>query len=186
MKKIFPLFCVLLLATVAACVAPVAPVTQPLASTAIVEPPPSLGPAPTAEPNTRPPEPAPPNTRPPEPAPPNTRPPEVATPVTGFEAITEAAVKFAAAELGVDAAAIQVISVEEVTWRNSCLGVDRLNEMCMDVITPGFRVVLSVDGQEIAVHTNQDASALRLADPAQGAPDVKPSSYHPAGIWPNS
>lgn len=176
MNKIFPLFCVLLLATVAACVAPVAPVTQPLASTAIVEPPPSLGPAPTAEPNTR----------PPEPAPPNTRPPEVATPVTGFEAITDAAVKFAAAELGVDAAAIQVVSVEEATWRNSCLGVDRLNEMCMDVITPGFRVVLSVDGQEIAVHTNQDASALRLADPAQGAPDVKPSSYHPAGIWPNS
>ena len=176
MNKIFPLFCVLLLATVAACVAPVAPVTQPLASTAILEPPPSLGPAPTAEPNTR----------PPEPAPPNTRPPEVATPVTGFEAITDAAVKFAAAELGVDAAAIQVISVEEATWRNSCLGVDRLNEMCMDVITPGFRVVLSVDGQEIAVHTNQDASALRLADPAQGAPDVKPSSYHPAGIWPNS
>ena len=176
MNKIFPLFCVLLLATVAACVAPVAPVTQPLASTAILEPPPSLGPAPTAEPNTR----------PPEPAPPNTRPPEVATPVTGFEAITDAAVKFAAAELGVDVAAIQVVSVEEATWRNSCLGVDRLNEMCMDVITPGFRVVLSVDGQEIAVHTNQDASALRLADPAQGAPDVKPSSYHPAGIWPNS
>lgn len=186
MNKIFPLFCVLLLATVAACVAPVAPVTQPLASTAILEPPPSLGPAPTAEPNTRPPEPAPPNTRPPEPAPPNTRPPEVATPVTGFEAITDAAIKFAAAELGVDAAAIQVVSVEEATWRNSCLGVDRLNEMCMDVITPGFRVVLSVDGQEIAVHTNQDASALRLADPAQGVPDVKPSSYHPAGIWPNS
>lgn len=176
MNKIFPLFCVLLLATVAACVAPVAPVTQPLASTAILEPPPSLGPAPTAEPNTR----------PPEPAPPNTRPPEVATPVTGFEAITDAAVKFAAAELGVDAAAIQVVSVEEATWRNSCLGVDRLNEMCMDVITPGFRVVLSADGQEIAVHTNQDASALRLADPAQGVPDVKPSSYHPAGIWPNS
>lgn len=176
MNKIFPLFCVLLLATVAACVAPVAPVTQPLASTAIVEPPPSLGPAPTAEPNTRPPEPAPPNTRPPEPA----------SPIAGFEAITDAAVKFAAAELGVDAAAIQVVSVEEATWRNSCLGVDRLNEMCMDVITPGFRVVLSVDGQEIAVHTNQDASALRLADPAQGAPDVKPSSYHPAGIWPNS
>ena len=176
MNKIFPLFCVLLLATVAACVAPVAPVTQPLASTAILEPPPSLGPAPTAAPNTR----------PPEPAPPNTRPPELATPVTGFEAIVEAAVKFAAAELGVDAAAIQVVSVEEATWRNSCLGVDRLNEMCMDVITPGFRVVLSVDGQEIAVHTNQDASALRLADPAQGVPDVKPSSYHPAGIWPNS
>ncbi len=176
MNKIFPLFCVLLLATVAACVAPVAPVTQPLASTAILEPPPSLGPAPTAAPNTR----------PPEPAPPNTRPPELATPVTGFEAIVEAAVKFAAAELGVDVAAIQVVSVEEATWRNSCLGVDRLNEMCMDVITPGFRVVLSVDGQEIAVHTNQDASALRLADPAQGAPDVKPSSYHPAGIWPNS
>lgn len=155
----------------ASCVAPTAPVAQPPASlqpapTATAEPPASLQPAPTAtpaaDPDTRPPEAADPNTRPPEAAPPNTRPPEAASPATGFEAISDAAVQFAAAELGVDPAAIQVVSVEEVVWRNSCLGVDVPGEMCLEALTPGYRVVLNVNGQEVAVHTNRDASVLRL------------------------
>jgi hypothetical protein len=179
-SKIFLLLSVLLMATAAACVAPAAPVAEPPASlqpapTATAEPPAALQPAPTPTPAPEP------NTRPPEEAPPNTRPPEPASPAAGFEAITGAAVQFAAAELAVDPAAIEVVSAESVEWRNSCLGVDKPGEMCMDVITPGYRVVLSVNGQQVAVHTNEDASVLRLADPAQGAPGVKPSSYD--GAW---
>lgn len=167
---------------VGGCVAPTAPPAEPPASlqpasTATTEPPASLQPAPTAMPAT------PPNTRPPEAAPPNTRPPEAASPATGFEAITDAAVQFAAAELAVDPAAIQVVSVEEVVWNNSCLGVDVPGEMCMEVLTPGYRVVLNVNGQEVAVHTNQDASTLRLANSAQGATSSKPASYDPAEIY---
>ncbi len=171
------LLCALLLVTAAACVAPTAPPpAEPPAPTATAEPPASLETAPTAPPATEP------NTRPQETVPPNTRPQEPAQPPSGFEAIAGAAVQFAAAELGVDPAAIQVISVEEATWRSSCLGVEKPGEMCMDVITPGYRVLLSVNGQEVAVHTNQEASVLRLTDPAQGAPSVKPSSFLPARI----
>jgi hypothetical protein len=174
------LFSVLLLATAAACVAPTAPVAEPPASvqpapTATVEPPAALPPAPTPTTALEP------NTRPPEAAPPNTRPPEAAPPAAGFEAIAGAAVQFAAAELATDPAGMEVVSVEPVEWRNSCLGVDKPGEMCMDVITPGYRVVLTVNGQQVAVHTNEDASVLRLADPAQGAPGVKPSSSD--GAW---
>ena len=177
------LLCALVLAAATACVAPTAPpATQPPASlqpapTATVQPPASLQTAPTPTPTAEP------NTRPPEPAPPTTRPPEAVSPVTGFEAIVDAAVKFAAAELGVDPAEITVLSVEAVEWRNSCLGVDKLGEMCMDVITPGYRVLLDVNGQEVAVHTNQDASALRLADPTLEPPSLSPTSYDPAEIY---
>ncbi len=184
MKTLILLLSAVLMAVAGGCVAPTAPVAEPPASlqpapTATAEPPASLQTAPTATPAAEP------NTRPPEAAPPNTRPPEAASPATGFEAITDAAVQFAAAELGVDPAAIQVVSVEEVVWRNSCLGVDVPGEMCMEALTPGYRVVLNVDGQEVAVHTNQDASVLRLADPAQGAPGAKPasSSWDPAEIY---
>lgn len=152
----------ILMAAVSACVAP----TPPPAS-----PPPAPTQTPAVEPDTRPPEAAPPTTRPPEAAPPTTRPPEAALPSTGFEAIADAAVQFAAAEMNADPASIQVISVDEVEWRNSCLGVDKPGEMCLDVITPGFRVLLDVDGQVVAVHTNQAATAMRLADPAQGLDD---------------
>ena len=175
MKPLFLLLCAsLMMLAMAACVAPAAPV---------VEPPASLQPAPTAtaEPPASP-QPAPPSTPAAEP---NTRPPEAAPPATGFEAIADAAVQFAAAELGVDPASIQVLSVDAVEWRNSCLGVDKPGEMCMEVITPGYRVLLDVDGQEVAVHTNQDARVMRLADPAQGVPSVKPVStpWDPAEIY---
>ncbi len=170
MKTICLLLSAALMITAAACVAPSAPAAEPLAS---------LQPAPTATPAAEP------NTQPPEAAPPNTRPPEAAPPATGFEFIASAAVQFAAAELGVDPASIQVLSVDAVEWRNSCLGVDKPDEMCLDVITPGYRVLLDVDGQEVAVHTNQDARVMRLADPAQGAPNVKPVStpWDPAEIY---
>ena len=179
------LLCALLMVAVSACVAPTAPpATEPPPSsqpapTATAEPPASLQPAPTQTSTVEP------STRPPEAAPPNTRPPELAPPATGFEAIADAAVQFAASELGVDPASIQVISVDAVEWRNSCLGVDKPGEMCLDVITPGYRVLLDVDGQEVAVHTNQAGTVLRLADPAQGLPSMEPVGvlWDPAEIY---
>ncbi len=104
---------------------------------------------------------------------------------TGTAAIGAAAVLFAAAELGVDPASIQVISVDAVDWNNSCLGVDKPGEMCLDVITSGYRVLLDVDGREVAVHTNQQGTVMRLADPAQDVPSIKPVStpWDPAEIY---
>jgi hypothetical protein len=158
-----------LILLLAACVAPAAlPAAQPPSSPPPTELPTSLPPAPTDTPVI------------------DVPPAEVEPPAaSGFEAIADAAVQFAAAELGVDPASIQVLSVDAVEWRNSCLGVDKPGEMCMEVITPGYRVLLEVDGQEVAVHTDQDARVMRLADPAQGVPSVKPVStpWDPAAIY---
>jgi hypothetical protein len=105
-------------------------------------------------------------------------PPSQAEPPAGAgpAAIADAAVQFAAGELGVEAGSIQVISVDAVDWNNSCLGAAQPDEMCLEVITPGYRVLLDVDGKEVAVHTNQAGTYMRLASPAQGVPAIKPVS----------
>lgn len=134
------------------------------------------------------------------PAPPATQPPAppTATPViaippaeveplagaAGPAAIVDAAVRFAADELGTTSDSIQVISVEAVEWRNSCLGAERPDEMCLQVITPGYRVLLDVEGQDVAVHTNQDATVMRLVKPSLAALAGKPvnTPWNPAEI----
>lgn len=139
----------------AACVAPATP--MPLAP--VVEP----TAAPTNEPATATP-------------PPPTATPQLATAVPavptappqleGSAAIAAKALDFAAQELSVNATQLQLVSMEEVEWRNSCLGVDKPGEMCLDVITPGYRIVLALpDGKQIAVHTNSGARWLRLTNP---------------------
>lgn len=104
---------------------------------------------------------------------------------SGQSDIADLAVRFVATELAVDPASIAVVSVEPVEWRNSCLGVDIPGEMCLEVITPGYRVVLEVDGQQVFVHTNQDGSWLRLASDSAVPPASKPAStpWDPAEIY---
>jgi hypothetical protein len=68
-----------------------------------------------------------------------------------------------AAELQVDVDQVEVVSTEAVEWRDSCLGISDPETMCQMVITPGYRIVLSVDGQEYVYHTNEDGSVMLLA-----------------------
>lgn len=73
-----------------------------------------------------------------------------------------------AQELQVDAAAITVVSEEAVEWPDACLGAPAADEMCAQVVTPGYRITLAVDGNEYLYHTNEDGSEMRLATNEQG------------------
>lgn len=55
---------------------------------------------------------------------------------------------------------VRLVEVERVEWRNSCLGVEKAGRMCLQVITPGYRVTVEVDGQRVEYHTNDNASAI--------------------------
>lgn len=149
----------------AACVAPVAPVAPPAVQPVITRPP-APEPTPTAVIDVP--------------------PSEVKPPASsGQSDIAALAVQFVSAELGVDPAIVQVVSAEPVDWRNSCLGVEIPGEMCLEAITPGWRVVLEIGGQQVYVHTNQSGSVLRLANDSQVPPAVKPAStpWEPADIY---
>ena len=61
-----------------------------------------------------------------------------------------------------DVDSIQLVSVESVEWPDGCLGLSAPDEMCMQMIVPGYRVVLAVDGQEYVYRTDREARSIRL------------------------
>jgi putative hemolysin len=77
------------------------------------------------------------------------------------EKIGEAARAKLAELLKVDAESIGVAALEFTMWRDTCLGLANEGEMCADAITPGFRIVLTVDGQEYVLHTDETGANIR-------------------------
>ncbi len=64
---------------------------------------------------------------------------------------------------------VVVVSAEEVEWPDSCLGAAKPDEMCLQVITPGYRVILEHRGQRYEFHTNADGS--RVVEAQASLPD---------------
>lgn len=87
------------------------------------------------------------------------------TPVVDDPAKAIAAAKALLVEMtGVNPENILVDKVEPVEWGNACLDAPQFkDEMCAEVITPGFRIVLNANGQFTEIHTNLDGTAVRMA-----------------------
>lgn len=66
-----------------------------------------------------------------------------------------------ATKLSIDVSEVELVSVEEVTWPDSSLGCPQPGQAALDVLTPGFRVILAAQGQEYEYHT-QDTSQFVL------------------------
>jgi hypothetical protein len=73
-----------------------------------------------------------------------------------------AAIRAAADWLGVSPAEVVVVDFQAVQWSDSCLGVKKAGEYCLQVITPGWRVTLRGDGREVRVHTDERGSQVRV------------------------
>jgi hypothetical protein len=74
-----------------------------------------------------------------------------------------AAVAFLAGELGVDAGEIEVVALEGAEFTDSCLGLGQANELCAQVMTPGWQFTLSAGGQEYEVRTDATGQVVRVA-----------------------
>jgi hypothetical protein len=80
-----------------------------------------------------------------------------------------------AKELGVDAAAIRVAQIEEVEWRDSSLGCPKPGMNYLQVITPGYRIVLEAQGHSYEYHTDTGKRVVRCDRPAgRATPGAKP------------
>jgi hypothetical protein len=64
-------------------------------------------------------------------------------------------------ELGIPVEEIDYVSFSREQWRDSCLGLGRANEACLQVITPGWRVVLTAEGQQYVYRTDESGEAIR-------------------------
>jgi len=76
------------------------------------------------------------------------------------EAAVAAAKANLAQRLGMSEEDILVASIEAVEWSDSSLGCPRPGMMYMQVITPGFRVILQAQGQAYEYHTDQGRNAV--------------------------
>jgi len=63
------------------------------------------------------------------------------------------------------AAEVDILGVDPMMWGDSCLHMPEPDEMCSDVIVPGY-LVTAGDGEHTwEYHTNQDGSELRVLAP---------------------
>ena len=76
-----------------------------------------------------------------------------------------AAVADLARQRSVDASRIQVVGVESVEWSDSSLGCPEPGRAYAQVITPGFRIRLTLDGQPVVYHADRANRVILCANP---------------------
>ena len=92
-------------------------------------------------------------------------------PETGVEgtALPPAAVLEAqnrlAQELGFPPADVTIQNVEQTEFSDSCLGWGQANESCAAVITPGWQMTATVNGQTYEVRASEDGQSVRWQQP---------------------
>lgn len=83
-----------------------------------------------------------------------------APPVPGSEAALAAAIADLSAQTGVPADQITVDAVEPMDWPDASLGCPQEGMMYAQVITPGFLMVLTAQGQTYEYHTDQKGNVV--------------------------
>lgn len=79
----------------------------------------------------------------------------------------EVAVADLATRLGIEPAAVEIVSVEEVTWRDGSLGCAQSGMAYTQALVAGSRIVLRADGAEHEYHQGGSKPPFRCAKPTQ-------------------
>jgi hypothetical protein len=91
-------------------------------------------------------------------------PPRGTSPISPLPAPEEAAVTGAVAYLArsleVAPDAVEVLSVEPVTWSDTSLGCPREGMAYAQVLTTGYRIVLEAEGQRYELHTDESGDSI--------------------------
>lgn len=74
-----------------------------------------------------------------------------------------------AQRLAVTVGAIEVVEVEEVTWRDSSFGCPKPERMYAAVLSPGHRITLRADGQTYQYHSGEGRSPFLCPSDQQRA-----------------
>lgn len=81
-------------------------------------------------------------------------------PLPGSETALVAAIADLAKQIGVSPDQITLVSMEAQEWSDAALGCPQEGMMYAQVITPGFLMILSVQGQQYEYHTDQKTSVI--------------------------
>ncbi len=92
-------------------------------------------------------------------------------PVAGDE-VEAAAIADLAARLGVDRSTITMTRHDEVEWSDGSLGCPQPGYNYTQAITPGYLIVLTVNGRDYEYHGRPGGSPIYCADPRPPAAGV--------------
>jgi hypothetical protein len=81
--------------------------------------------------------------------------------------LSEKAAELLAMIAGLKWEEIHFQGLKEVEWPSACLGAEEPDEMCAEVVTPGYRVELEHDGRVYIMHTNAEMTIGRLGGPVE-------------------
>lgn len=111
-------------------------------------------------------------------------PPITPAATTELPAAVRAAQAFIARQMGTATESVAVVRAEPVEWTDSCLGAGRADEICAQVITPGYRIVFKGAQGELEVHTDQSGQSVRIAKAGTaGSGASTPAPGSAAVIW---
>jgi hypothetical protein len=86
---------------------------------------------------------------------------------TPSDGAADAAVADLAAHLGIEPEAVQVVAVEEVTWRDGSLGCAEPGMVYTQALVDGARITLRAEGVEHEYHQGASGTPIRCADPTE-------------------
>lgn len=58
---------------------------------------------------------------------------------------------------------LRFVSIDHMEWPDTCLGIRSEGEMCAEVVTPGYKVVMLVGGQQYEFRTDIEGSMVLQA-----------------------
>jgi hypothetical protein len=59
---------------------------------------------------------------------------------------------------------VSFVSADGIEWTDSCLGLGGPAESCLQAVTPGYKVILAVEGKQYEIHTDESGSAVRIKE----------------------
>lgn len=83
------------------------------------------------------------------------------TPVSDLPNPVRLAIAALADDLHIAQSAVEVVAVEPTEWPNSSLGCPQPGRAYLQIVTPGYRVVLAASGQRYEYHTNNRDTVVR-------------------------
>lgn len=85
---------------------------------------------------------------------------------SALQEVVNQAISTLAEKLSINSNKILVLSAQSVTWLDSSLGCPQPDMFYLQVLTDGYRIELSVDGQSYFYHANTKGSGLICENPS--------------------
>lgn len=89
---------------------------------------------------------------------------------SGLEGLIEQARNDLSQRLSISAGQIKLLEATEVEWNDSSLGCPQPGMSYLQVITPGYRILLESGGKQYEYHSNRDTYFVYCEDPNPASP----------------